>query len=98
MRMTLRRFSSDNSPIDNLYTGFPGRAIRSYRSERNVRFGSAAVIQTHSSPMAALGRIADVRERDFRATWSNDRFRQYRTFRLPKPDRNERQLSAISGQ
>ncbi len=25
--------------------------------------------------MAALGRKADVRERDFRATWSNDRFR-----------------------
>jgi hypothetical protein len=30
-----------------------------YVIERNVRFGSIAVIQTNSSSMAALGRLAD---------------------------------------
>ena len=46
----------------------------------NVRFGSQAALQSHSSPTAASGRIAVVRQPLFRSQVLNVCFHQWRSF------------------
>jgi hypothetical protein len=50
-------------PLSNTDGDRPGMPVNSemYGVGGNVRFGSVAAVQLNSSPMAALGRKADVR-------------------------------------
>ena len=61
---------------------------------QDVRFGSQAALQSHSSSTAASGCKAAVREADFQNANLNDCFTQQRPSRAAENHDNEGQLTA----